>query len=224
MYHRQLARLVDALRRRHGSLDGEGANILPSLLQKRDQVINRQHDVTNKLILSHANISNGNTHAQHLLKLKLDGALNIGDFVVEVFSVGHWSGEFASFGETGAEETGDLLNEGVGGDEGIVFAGELLDELLVLVELLQVVGGHGVDTMMLGSINVVLVTKNADAHSGSWNFGKLDGPGETLITLGIIVLETDLEFNSLQKVALLGFCAVFEQLLNILAHTGDSDL
>jgi hypothetical protein len=44
---------------------------------------------------------------------------------------GSW--EFAGLGETGAEETGNLLDKGVGGDEGVVFACELLDELLVLV-------------------------------------------------------------------------------------------
>lgn len=70
-------------------------------------------------------------------------------------------GELSGFRETGAQETGDLLDQGVGGDEGVVLAGEFLDELLVLVQLLQVVGGHGVDAVVLGSIDVVLVTENA---------------------------------------------------------------
>lgn len=52
--------------------------------------------------------------------------------------MGDGSGELSSLGETGTEETGNLLDQGVGGDEGIVFASKLLDELLVLVELLQV--------------------------------------------------------------------------------------
>ena len=70
-----------------------------------------------------------------------------------------------TLGETRTQETGDLLDEGVGSDEGIVLASKLLDELLVLVELLQVVGAHGVDAMVLGTVNVVLVTKNAKAHA-----------------------------------------------------------
>jgi hypothetical protein len=126
-------RLVDALGRRHGSLDGEGPNVLPSLLQQRDEVVNGQHDVTDQLILSHANVSDSDTHAQHLLELELDGALDVGHLVVEVFGVGHWGGELAGLGETGAEETGNLLDEGVGGDKGVVLASKLLDELLVLV-------------------------------------------------------------------------------------------
>jgi hypothetical protein len=39
--------------------------------------------------------------------------------------------------EAGAEETGDLLDDGLGGDEVLVLLGQLLDQLLVLVELLQ---------------------------------------------------------------------------------------
>jgi hypothetical protein len=35
--------------------------------------------------------------------------------------------------------SGDLLDQSLGSDESIVLAGELLDELLVLVELLQVI-------------------------------------------------------------------------------------
>lgn len=84
-----------------------------------------------------------------------------------------------TLGETGTQQTGNLLDEGVGSDEGIVLASELLDELLVLVELLQVVGAHGVDTAVLGTIDIVLVTEDADAHVGAGNGGKADSAGET---------------------------------------------
>lgn len=66
-----------------------------------------------------------------------------------------------TLGKTGTQQTRDLLDEGVGRKEGVVLAGQLLDELLVLVELFQVVRGHGVDTVVLGAVNVVLVTENA---------------------------------------------------------------
>lgn len=48
------------------------------------------------------------------------------------------SGELSGLGETRTQETRDLLDESIGGDESVVLACELLDELLVLVELLQV--------------------------------------------------------------------------------------
>ena len=40
----------------------------------------------------------------------------------------------STFGETRTEETGNLLDEGLGSKEGVVFLGELLDELFVFVE------------------------------------------------------------------------------------------
>jgi hypothetical protein len=54
-----------------------------------------------------------------------------------------------------------LLDESIGSDEGIVLAGKLLDQLLVLVELLQVIGRHGINTTVLGTIDIMLVTENA---------------------------------------------------------------
>ena len=97
-----------------------------------------------------------------------------------------------TLGQTGAQETRNLLDQSLGSDEGVVLAGELLDQLLVLVELLQVVGGHGVDAAMLGTVDIVLVAEDADAHVGTGDRGQADGARETLITLGVIVLETDL--------------------------------
>lgn len=137
-----------------------------------------------------------------------------------------------TLGETRTQETRDLLDQGVGGDESIVLAGELLDQLLVLVELLQVVGGHGVNTVVLGPVDIVLVTEDTthqskcisqcycckviltyqpleicnhipDAHSRAGDPGKFDSSGETLVTLRIIVLEADLQLDGLEEVSLL---------------------
>ena len=117
-----------------------------------------------------------------------------------------------TLGQTGTQETGDLLDQGLGGDEGIVLAGQLLDELLVLVELLQVVDGPGVDTAVLGTVKIVLVTENADGHVGAGHGRELDGAGETLVTLRVIVLQADLELDRLEEVALLGLIGVLQEL------------
>jgi len=130
--------LVEALGGAHGGLDGQGAHVLPALLKKRDEVVDGQHDVTDQLVLSHANVADSDTHAQNLLQLELDGGLDFVHLVGEVLSVRDGCGELSGLGETGSEETGNLLDEGVGGNEGVVLLRELLDELLVLVELLQV--------------------------------------------------------------------------------------
>jgi hypothetical protein len=65
-----------------------------------------------------------------------------------------------TLGKTGTQETGDLLDETIRSKEGIVLASKLLDELLVLVQLLEVISGHGIDAVVLGTVEIVLVTKN----------------------------------------------------------------
>ena len=47
------------------------------------------------------------------------------------------------------------------------------------------------------------ITKNADGHLGARDVGQLHGAGETLVTLRVIVLQTNLELNGLRKVSLL---------------------
>lgn len=164
-----------------------------------------------------------------------------------------------TLGETGTQETGDLLDETIGSKEGIVLAGKLLDELLVLVQLLEVISGHGVNAVVLSTVKIVLVTENTvlstwsatcsrnsliielffvffdniffsfflryasdvpDGHAGARDGGELDGTRETLVTLGVVVLQTDLELDGLEEVSLLLILRVVEQLLDILAHSG----
>lgn len=158
-----------------------------------------------------------------------------------------------TLGETGTQETGNLLDETLGSDKSIVLASKLLDELLVLVQLTEVLSGHAVDAVVLSTVKVVLVTKNTisdrqlfipplvglsrhvshlieasrsnapDAHVGTRDRGQLDGAGETLVTLGVVVLETDLELDGLEEVPLLGLVGVLEELLNVRANAGDRD-
>lgn len=120
-----------------------------------------------------------------------------------------------TLGQTGTEETGNLLDKSLGSDESVVLASELLDQLLVLVQLLQVVGGHGVDTTVLGTVEIVLVTEDADGHVGAGDRGQLDGARETLVTLGVIVLQADLELDGLEEVALLGLVGVLQELSDL---------
>jgi hypothetical protein len=59
-----------------------------------------------------------------------------------------------------------------------------------------------------------------DAHAGAGNDWQTDGSGETLVTLGIIVLEADLEFDGFEEVPLLGFERVLEETLDVGTHSG----
>jgi hypothetical protein len=87
--------LVNALWWRHGSLDGQASNVLPALLEERDEVVDGQHDVGDELILGHADIADSDTHAENLLELELDGGLDIDDLGGEILVVGDWGWELA---------------------------------------------------------------------------------------------------------------------------------
>jgi len=209
------ARLVEALGWRHASLDRQASHILPTLFQERDKVVDGQHDVSDQLILSHINVSDSDSHAEDFLKLELDRRLDFRNLLGQIIGVTDRSREFASLTQTRTKETRDLLDERVGGDEGIIFARQLLDELFVLVEFLQVVGRHGIDAVMLRSIDVVLVTEDADGHVRARDARELDRARKTLVALRVIVLEADLQFDCLKEVALLCVVAVVQQLLHV---------
>ena len=65
--------------------------------------------------------------------------------------------------QPGAQQSRDLLDQSVGGQEGVVLGGQLLHLLLVLIQLLEVVSRHGRNTASLGLVNVLLVTEQTDA-------------------------------------------------------------
>lgn len=179
------SRLEEALRLAHGGLDVERANVLPLLLEERDEEVDRKHGVLHDLVLLHVDVADGDTEAENLLELELDGRANLVDLAGKVLGVRDGRGELAGLGETGTEETGDLLDEGLRGKESVVLGGELLDELLVLVELLKVLNSHEGELLveLLGTVNVHGVGENAELHAGTGNVGELDGTRETLVTL-----------------------------------------
>jgi len=211
--------LVNANRRAHGRLDEERLHVLPVLLQEGDEEVDRQHGVGDELVLSHADVAGSDTKAKNLLKLELDGRLDLGDLVLKVVGVRDRSGELAGLGETGAEETRDLLDECLGGQEGVVLLGELLDELLVLVEFLQIVSGHVLEVNLLCAIDVSSIGENAERETRARNVRELDGTRETLITLRVVVLEANLKLDGLYEVTtLLAVVGFVEHVLDGASH------
>ena len=88
--------LVKAFGGRHGSLDDKAANVLPALLEKRNEIVDGQHNISNQLLLGHVNVANGNTKAKNLLELKLDSGLDLGDLAGEILRVRDGGREFTS--------------------------------------------------------------------------------------------------------------------------------
>jgi hypothetical protein len=104
------------------------------------------------------------------------------------------------------------------------------------------ISAHGIDTVVLGTIDIVLVTEDADGHAcrlqsaiklllfsvwcqptRPWDGGQLDRSAETLVTLRVIVLEADLELDGLEEVALLGLVGVLKKLLDVGTNAGNRD-
>ena len=80
---------------------------------------------------------------------------------------------------------------------------KLLDLLLVLVEGLKSLDIHVWDIVLLGLLDVVCVSKNANGKVWPWDVRKLDGTSETLVLVDIVVLQDSLELDGLEKLALL---------------------
>jgi len=187
----------------HGGLNEQRFDVLPVLLEQRDEEVDGQHDVTEQLVLGHTDVADSDTQAEHLLELELDGGAQLVGLGNQIVSVGDGGGELTGLMETRTQQTRNLLNESLGSKEGIVLLRKLLYQLLVLVELLEVINGHELKAGGLSLVAMEGITKNTHGHLGAGNVGELDGTRETLITLGIIVLETDLELDGLGELPLL---------------------
>jgi hypothetical protein len=230
----------------HGALDVKSTDVLPALLQKRDKEVDGKEQVSTELLVGHVDVSDGNTHAQDLLQLELDGRLKLLNLGLDIITVRDGGGEHTHLVKLGTKETRDLTDQRVRGNEAIVLVGytggkrrrrvshsnfwfgeqarneshqlvpsleknshtPLLDELLVLVELLEVITRGGIDSETLNLVEMLGISDNAELHVGAGNIGELVRTSKTLITLGVVVLKTNLELDGLQEVSLLGLASL----------------
>jgi len=187
--------------RAHGRLDVQDLDVLPVLLEEGHKEVDGQLHVEGNVGGGHLNVGDGKGHAHDLLHLELDGSLGRLDLLLKVVVLVEDGRELTGLGETRTKDTGDLLDQGGGSKEVIVLLGELLDKLLVLVELLEVVNGHLVNAQLVGLLAVLLVTQDADGGVGLGDDGESEGSGETLVSGGVVVLQSDLELDGLGELA-----------------------
>jgi len=112
--------------------------------------------------------------------------------------------KFTGLVQTRTQETGNHLDDRVGSKESSIPLGKLLNELLVLIKLLKVVNRHGIDAHGSGLFAMLHITENTDLHLGPRAERKFDGSAETLIFLGIVILQTNLEFDGLKEITFFG--------------------
>lgn len=189
----------------HGGLDVDTSEVLPSLLEERGEEVDSHQDVLSEFILRHVLVSDGDGHAGDLLQLELDGGAAIVDLGSEVLVVCDDGGEHTDSVKNGSEHCGDLLDEGITGEEHGVLLGPLLDKLLVLVEGLETIEVHNInlDALGLDDVEMLGVSDQADSKAWAGDVGEADGSSETLILLWVVVLEADLELDGLLELPLL---------------------
>mmetsp|Transcript_24524 Transcript_24524/g.56601 ORF Transcript_24524/g.56601 Transcript_24524/m.56601 type:complete len:251 (-) Transcript_24524:48-800(-) len=193
---------VDLERRAHGGLDVHDLDVLPVLLKKRGEEVGGELGVQQDLLLGLADVADRDVEAHNLLHLELNRGLDVDQGLLEAAG-GDEGRELTGLGEARTEQTRDLLDESVRRDEAVVLRGELLDQLLVLVELLQLLHRHVGALDALGLLAMDRVTEDADLHVGARHGRQLEGAAEALVALRVIVLKRNLQLDRLDEVALL---------------------
>ena len=87
--------LEDTLDLAHGALDVDGLDVLPVLLEERNEEVDGQVDVGEQLRFGHLNVADGDTEAESLLELELHGALDFVELLEDVFVGAEQGGELA---------------------------------------------------------------------------------------------------------------------------------
>lgn len=184
----------------------DAVDVLPLLLEEGGKEVEGHDNVLSDLLIVEALVGDGDVKVGNLLELPLDGSLNIINLLLEWLVMGHWLWEHTNSVKHWSKDNWDLLNENIGSNEHGVLLGPLLDEFLVLVELLEVVKSDDfdVDVVVGNLIGMLLISNDADLKVWSWDVWKSDGTNETLILLWIVVLESNLELNSLGELSSLG--------------------
>jgi hypothetical protein len=140
----------------------EGSHVLPSLLHEGDEEVDAHGDVLAELLLGHVACADGGAHAVDLLGLELDGLLQFGQLVGDLFTLGEVDGESVHLDEDVAEELGHLLADGVGGEQHVVLLGPLLDFVSVLIEGLEAVDVDEGDALSSGFLDMDGVGQDAN--------------------------------------------------------------
>ena len=71
---------------------------------RRDETGRTKHDVGEDQVIVHLDVADGNTQAEDLLQLELDGRADLSELVLEVFGVRDGCRELASCREPGEHD------------------------------------------------------------------------------------------------------------------------
>ena len=106
---------------RHGSLDMDGSNVLPTFFGKADQKVNGLSQICHDMLLFHALLSNGDLDIDDLFKLEFDGSFKFVVHFLNVVTLSDWLWGLASLDQRSAHGSDNGLHHSVGGQEDFVF-------------------------------------------------------------------------------------------------------
>lgn len=112
--------LIETVGRTHGALDVDRADVLPVLLEQRNEKVDGELDVLGELTFSETNVADGNTETEYLFHLELDGGLDLGDLLGNGLIVGDKGGKFSSLVQSRTKKTRNLTKDSVRGNKGVV--------------------------------------------------------------------------------------------------------
>jgi len=157
--------LVNAVHRAHGALDVEGLDVLPPFLQERDEEVDGHLDVDGELRCGQRDIADRNAEAEDLLQLELDRGPQIVHLFFHVFRMSDQDRKLVRLVQVRSEETRNLTDDRLGGQEAVVLVGKLLDGLLLLIllhvsVLLEFINVQEAETELFGFVTVFLISQD----------------------------------------------------------------
>jgi len=87
------------------------------LLQEGSKEVEAHSDVLSDLLVVHVLVGDSNVEAGDLLELPLDGGLDVIELLGNWLVVSNWLWESTNLVEMWSEDLGQLLDNGVGGDQ-----------------------------------------------------------------------------------------------------------
>jgi hypothetical protein len=107
----------------------ESLDVVPVLLQERDEEIDRNEHVLPQLMGFHGNVTDGDTETQDLLQLELNVGTDFIGLLLKILRVSSHNRELTQLRHGGPEETRNLRDQRLRPEEGVERLGEPGDYL-----------------------------------------------------------------------------------------------
>ena len=133
--------------------------------------------------------------AQHLLHLELHSVKDALHLLSRILAVGDHRGELSSSVQTRSYQSGKLLDQSIGSEEGVVLLAKLTNHLLVLVDGGDLINVHARNILLLAQLLVLIVHEHAHVDLGASGVGELERTSETLVLSRINLLQSDLKLH-----------------------------